>query len=33
MHGNVLFENIYWELGDMGLGELEADGREWREML
>jgi hypothetical protein len=20
MHGNVLFENIYWELDDMGLG-------------
>jgi hypothetical protein len=30
MHGNVIFENIYWELDDMGLGEVE-DGREWRE--
>jgi len=31
VHGNVLFENIYWELDDLGLGEVEADGREWRE--
>jgi len=31
MHGNVLFENIYWELDHMGLGEVEEHGREWRE--
>ncbi len=31
MHGNVLFENIYWELDDMGLGEVDEDGREWRQ--
>ncbi len=31
MHGNVLFENIYWELDVVGLGEVEEDGREWIE--
>jgi hypothetical protein len=31
MHGNALFGNNNWELDDMGLGEVEADGREWRE--